>query len=295
VYVLGLQHLDLEGFVLHYSLLQIYSHAHIIGGPVQQAWTLAVEMTFYLFLPIWAWFTARVTRDARQALRIQIGGVIILYLVSVVYRVLLYTLHAGDVGRFRTWLPGYFDYFALGMGLAVVSAWLANSGRREWSFAASRAFPWLCWGAALATFVIVSTAIGLPRGPVQSTTRDLPGPQEMGLQFFYGLTAFFLLLPGVFGPQRSGVIRRLLTNPVVAWFGVVSYGIYLWHEAALDQYSRWTGTLPFRGSFLPMLLAVLALTLAAAALSYYVVERPILRLKDRPAGGRRARVLAGSS
>mgnify|MGYP006197346351 CR=1 FL=1 len=30
----------------------------------------------------------------------------------------------------------------------------ALKGRREWSFVSSRAFPWVCWSAALVSFVI---------------------------------------------------------------------------------------------------------------------------------------------
>jgi peptidoglycan/LPS O-acetylase OafA/YrhL len=138
-------------------------------------------------------------------------------------------------------------------------------------------------------FFIVSKSIGLQRGPAELTTRngiqiisDLPAGKEFGLQFFYGAAAFFLLLPGVFGPPNRGVIRRFLTNGVVVWLGLISYGIYLWHEAALDAYSRWTDTLPFAGNFSSMLPVTLAATLVAAAISYYVIERPALRLKDQP-------------
>jgi len=281
IFVLGFQHVDFKGFVLHYGLLQIYSHDHIIGGPVQQAWTLAVELSFYLFLPLYAWFTARLTRHPRHALRVQLLAAGTLYAVSVVYRGLLYLNHVEDTGRYRSWLPGYFDYFALGIALAVVSAWIVQSGHREWSFTSSRAFPWVCWTAALAMFVVVSTSIGLPRGPTETTGGDLTAGKEFGLQFFYGTSALLLLLPGIFGPQTRGAIRRFLTFRVVAWLGLISYGIYLWHEAMLDAYARWTDTQPFKGNFSSMLSVTLGLSLVVAAISYYVIERPALRLKDR--------------
>ena len=288
IFVFEFQTVDVKGFFLHYGLLQIYSHDHIIGGPVQQAWTLSVEITFYLFLPFYAWLTARFTRDARHALRVQLYGAAALYAISLVYRGALYAAQVEDTGRYRSWLPGYFDYFALGILLAVASAWIARSGRREWSITSSRAFPWVCWAIAFVNFVIVSKAIGLQRGPAELTTRDgiqiisdLPFGKEFGLQFFYSTAAFFFLLPGVFGPQDRGLIRRFLANPVMVWLGLISYGIYLWHEAALDGYARWTDTLPFAGNFSSMLPVTLATTLVVAAISYYLIERPALTLKDR--------------
>ena len=63
--------------------------------------------------------------------------------------------------------------------------------------------------------------------------------------------------------------------------GVLSYGIYLWHEGVLDIY-RDTRDLPvFTGSLPAALLATIAGSVAVAAVSYVLVERPALTLKDR--------------
>ena len=37
------------------------------------------------------------------------------------------------------------------------------------------------------------------------------------------------------------------------WVGLVSYGVYLWHEAAIELYQDWTNTEFFTGAF-PLLL-----------------------------------------
>ena len=57
----------------------------------------------------------------------------------------------------------------------------------------------------------------------------------MARQTLYGVFAFFLLLPAVFGPQGKGLIRRFLQCWPMASLGVISYGIYLWHETWIYQ------------------------------------------------------------
>jgi peptidoglycan/LPS O-acetylase OafA/YrhL len=106
----------------------------------------------------------------------------------------------------------------------------------------------------------------------------------MWLQFFWGVTAFFLVAPAVFGPQDQGMIRRGLNNRVLQWLGLISYGIYLWHEAVIDWYLRLVHATPqdfFHFSFIRVTLFMLFFTIIFATISYYCVERPALRLKDR--------------
>jgi peptidoglycan/LPS O-acetylase OafA/YrhL len=54
--------------------------------------------------------------------------------------------------------------------------------------------------------------------------------------------------------------------------GTISYSLYLWQEPLLNPYYRsWFTAFP----------ANMMLALLAAIASYYGVERPILRLRDR--------------
>jgi peptidoglycan/LPS O-acetylase OafA/YrhL len=101
------------------------------------------------------------------------------------------------------------------------------------------------------------------------------------------LFAFFVLVPAVFGPQYKGSIRWVLRSKPVAGIGIVSYGVYLWHQAWVDEYIRWTGEL-FRIP-LPKLFGVaFGLAVATATASYVLVERPVLKLKDRLGWWRRS-------
>jgi peptidoglycan/LPS O-acetylase OafA/YrhL len=63
--------------------------------------------------------------------------------------------------------------------------------------------------------------------------------------------------------------------------GMLSYGIYLWHEGVLDIYRDIFDVPIFTGSMPAALAFTLAGSVVAAAISYVLVERPALSLKDR--------------
>jgi peptidoglycan/LPS O-acetylase OafA/YrhL len=100
-------------------------------------------------------------------------------------------------------------------------------------------------------------------------------------QALYGLFAFLLLLPAVFGPQDRSLIRRLLRSWPMASLGVISYGIYLWHLDLINEVDQWTGWHAGHISYWMLAGLVLAVTVLVASASYFGLERPLLRLKDR--------------
>jgi peptidoglycan/LPS O-acetylase OafA/YrhL len=71
----------------------------------------------------------------------------------------------------------------------------------------------------------------------------------------------------------------------------------LWHQAWLGQArEEWLGykTL-FHGPIITVLVIAFAFTLLTATASYYLIERPVLRFKDRPPWRRRETVAAARS
>jgi peptidoglycan/LPS O-acetylase OafA/YrhL len=282
----------LRGFPIFYGLVQIYIPGRAVEG-LGQAWSLCTELSFYAFLPLYAWMLGRKRRAPRRQLHAELTGLLGLYFGSFLFRLFTDAFYSHRA-EMKFWLPANTDLFALGMGLAVVSAWFARRGTRP-HLAEHRAFPAASWALAAVAFWVVSIPLDLQRHPFGTITFG----QDVARQTLYGLVALFLLLPGVFGPQDRGGIRRFLKSRTVRFVGLVSYGIYLWHIWIIEQIIRWMG-LPARGTgqwmrdlgrgdtanFPVVLVAGALLTVAVAALSYYIVERPFLRVKGRASAGR---------
>ncbi len=270
-----------SAYVSHYLFAQIYIPAQALGG-ITQAWTLSVEMSFYLLLPLYALYIGRnaARRTPNQRLVREVSFLLVLVVISLAWRfwVLSNQLGHGAVFSAMTvWLPAELDLFALGMLLAVLSGW-AHLRDAEPRWMSAGWFPWASWLLAAVCFVGVSH-LGLPRAALYTKTYA-----DISRQTLYGAFAFFLLLPAVFGPQDRGLVRRFLRSWPMASLGAISYGLYLWHQTLLSElvkyYPRLFGMkVFFNVAFWGMFGEVFGATIVVAALSYFIVEKPALRAK----------------
>lgn len=283
----------------YYTLVHIYD-AHTFLHGIIQAWSVATEVSFYLLIPFWSGLLRRVLGKRRTTVAIELIGVAALFGFGYLSRwwfshnqhmwVQKNPLQPQGVSMRAvafSWLPNQIDLFALGMGLAIVYAWTTRTGSRWRLDRTVGRLPVLWWAAAAGVFVVVAYVLGPP--PIFTGYR---GPYWQGHQALYGLFGLLLLVPLVFGDQARGGVRAVLRWKPIWWVGVVSYGFYLWH---FDWMSRavtpieppgtrppwhgWWG-LRFADANMTVLMVVgIGTGLAAAAISWYLVERPLLRLK----------------
>jgi peptidoglycan/LPS O-acetylase OafA/YrhL len=279
---------------IHYLFLQIYFPSSATLG-IGQAWSLCTEMSFYLVLPFIALAIGARAKTQRSQMVREVLAIGTLYLISVCFRWWLThipitkvvnghqqlvcephcAVHAPLSLVMNLWLPARLDLFALGMLLAALSAWWTERDT-EPAWLSNRWMPWLSWAGAGIAFWCVSN-LGVPTTPIAL----VPPAKEMEMQALYGVFAFLLLLPAVFGPEDRSLVRRLLRCWPVASIGVVSYGIYLWHLGVATKFVSAAGYTLFEVPFWILTLAVFAITTVIATISYFGLEKPMLRIKGR--------------
>jgi peptidoglycan/LPS O-acetylase OafA/YrhL len=275
-----------------FTLTQIYTDRPLQG--IGAAWSLAVEVRCYLFLPIFALIARRLyLRGSWVAGELAvIGAVIVLF---EVVRVIHYLEPSVFGGLPLMAIPVIPSSFAIGMGLAVLSAAFddpkANLVERLSSaheVVARR--PGLVWGGALVFFLIASFVFRGYSGIVElpGTYPAIGGVSYLGDWWAGLVVALLFALPALFAESAGGWVRTLLASRTLTWLGVISYGAYLWHWAIQRELYEWVFS-DFSQD--PATLAVVVVggvgAVIAGALSYYGVELYFLRRKEPRRNSRR--------
>lgn len=239
-----------------------------------QSWTLTVEMTFYLMLPLYALLTSRLAkgRDVRSWMRAELLLIGFLAVLSLVLGGSPLSL------RHHTWYRfsflSHFLWLGLGLAAAVVSVGFRN--RREalpGMLRRAAAHPGVCWTLAGVLWIFTVFAYypaPFPVAPFSSFAYE-------SLNVLQGAIAALLLIPVLFGNPNFGIASRIFGNRILLWFGLISYGLYLWSVTITVD----LGVGGAKAGFWPVLVLTFLITLPFAAASYYLIERPLMRLKYR--------------
>jgi len=268
-----------SGFFFSFFLLHVYHPDRAISG-ITQSWSLATEISFYIFMPIYAAIVRRLSKHwtANQRALVMLASLVCLYLFSVVFRIVVHLLNPPFENVTPYWLPSLIDIFVLGIAIAVLREWSHfNHDIRSLCHTLS-AHPLLLLLFALFTFWWVSTQFGLAVGLETSTFE-----RETIRQGLYGLIGFFCVAPFALTERRSRTSAVVGWRPL-AWLGVISYGIYLWHQLFISGNFA-EQRMPyeiFDGGMADRLLITISLTVAIAAVSYYLFESPLLRTFTTP-------------
>jgi peptidoglycan/LPS O-acetylase OafA/YrhL len=166
------------------------------------------------------------------------------------------------------------------MALAVGSVALADSRKQPAVVRLVTARPGVAWAVALACFA-ASAAIAGP-DPAFLLGSGTPAGEALAVRVFGLMTAVALLAPAMFGDHAGGAPRRVLALPLLVWLGAISYGIYLWHYPIIQRVTVGPDMEGFPGGSMWRIAAIsVPIVIACAALSYYVLERPLLRRATR--------------
>lgn len=214
-------------------------------------WSLAVEEHFYLVFPFLFVFLSRRGASAQVAAwLLGICGVILLW------RCVLVFAYAAPYDRTYLATDTRIDAILFGCVLAL---W-GNPALDATRIAEAT------WKRLLFPMSVVGLFLSL-----------VLGDREFRETFGYTIQAlclFPVFITAVRYPDWG--MMRLLNLKPIKWVGFVSYGIYLIHPSMLAVAQSLVGT-----AFLPLTLTAAALTVSAAALLYYAIERPLARLRKR--------------
>jgi len=276
---------SLQGLVDWVLLGHIYSVSEIYSNPVPTSWTIAVELSFYIFLPLWSLAVARVTARRGFSLGRDLSVLGLLAAFGSIWQIVAVqgaTLHNAFQPRLVV-LPASLNVFAAGMALAVLSVH-ADSNRAGTVASVLRRCAPLAWPIGLASFVLLCVAAD-PDGSLGLGWQA----RTLSVAWLKIPVALAIVLPLVAGGLREGKDSasrpvRLLTGRVFAALGVVSYGIYLWQLFVMerlfhgDTLSLGTPTLVL---FIPASLLALGVTALIAAASWFGLERRTIAAAHR--------------
>ena len=211
-------------------------------------WSLAVEEHFYLIWP-GLLLLVGVRRGLRTAAIISVALALWMS-VDFHFHVMARLLPSANV-------PERTDLRLDGLFCGCSMAFLLNrQGARDWL---RRHFTWWIWGiAAAAIFACMRYQ------PYLAT-------------FWIDILIPLLMVGTVLHPAWA--ISRLLEIGAVKWVGRVSYSVYIWQQLFLIP--AWY---PKRFPLLQQWPLDIVLVFGVATVSYYVVEKPLIRLGHKLAG-----------
>jgi peptidoglycan/LPS O-acetylase OafA/YrhL len=237
-----------EGLFRNLSLTQIYTDNYLysfLHQGLTQMWSLAVEVAFYVMLPLLAYVLLVVLCRRRWRPGLLMTGLAGFALITPAWLVVVHTTDWLPDGA-KLWLPTYLAWFLGGMMLAALQPLRV------------RAYALVCVPLALVCYFIVSTPIaGAP------TTSPSELREALFKAGFYAAIATLMVAPLALG-DRGLYARFLATRPMV-FLGEISYEIFLIHlitmELVMVEILRWP---VYTGSFVVVYVVTFVVTVPLA-------------------------------
>ena len=237
------------------SLLYVNNYYQALHGDpntgFSHTWSLGIEEQFYLLWPLFF----LLLKHARHRLRFLIAAILA---VELYREALVFWFHR-DQGYIYEAFDTRADHLLVGCLLAVALRAGVWTGLWRWLCAS----PWLT--AIPVGMLVLSSALAFQFG---STYRDAVG-------FVIDPLLVAVLIVQTIAHPAAGLGIALNWN-WMRYLGTISYSVYLYQQLVLEPVQK----LLLRQPAVALPAAILVVILTASA-SYWIVERPFLRLKKR--------------
>jgi peptidoglycan/LPS O-acetylase OafA/YrhL len=236
------------GLIRNLTLTQIYTDGYLgkyLHQGLTQMWSLAVEASFYVILPLLAYVLIVLICRRQWRPRLMLGTLAALTLISPIWVILVRTDHWFADGA-RLWLPTYLAWFLGGMLLAVLQAMHV------------RCYAFMAIPLAVISYFIVATPIG-----GAPTTSPAAVSEALVKTCFYAVIATLAVAPLALGDE--GLYWRLLASRPMVWLGEISYEIFLIHLVTMEFAMVYVvRSHVYTGSMLNLFVATLVMTIPLA-------------------------------
>jgi len=234
-----------------------------VGSHANNLWSLAIEEQFYMVFPFVVYFLPRRALWI-AAISCVVGAIL----------VRLYLQNAG-YGTLVAYVFTFSRVDAIGLGILVALAARQGQVLRQ-LVPAARALI----GLAILACLLITVRNG--RFSFDDWSTLIVAQPLLAFAF-----ASVLLL--TVSENGSPFLRGLFESRTLRFFGLYSYGLYMWHPlmgrlirlSGLQQAKVAAFVHSSTAAVLLVMVAKFLLAIAAALVSFYLIEKPFLRLKDR--------------
>ena len=237
---------------------------------IEHFWSLSVEEQFYVFWPLLLFLVPRKYLKYLFLSLIALGPILRTALFFAFKYHLASWFRDETMWGIYAFPFSHIDAFAFGAYISQFS--LPKAKKQFWVL--SVAVPIIGFAAQFAA----SGSFGM--------WQDLGYPISLprAYQFIWGYSILnYWFAVTIYAVARERLFNRFLEMKALKYLGKISYGLYVYHLAIIWFTGRIRDFLPVEEPVAKLLTAIISfvVTLIVASLSYFLLEKPLLNLKER--------------
>lgn len=228
----------------------------VFGDPntgFSHTWSLAIEEQFYL---LWPFAFLRLRNDLRRMTHFLVGLIGAVW----IYRIVLVAVFDVNQGYIYAAFETRMDSLMAGCLLAVLLR---------------RGVMMPLWEKLASSIPLLALALGALLVSIYGGGGWFPRYRDV-VGFALDPLIIAVIIVQLIGLSAHPAIRWIDSRPLL-FLGRISYSLYLYQQVTLEPIRKLFGGQPLA----VQLFAALAVTIAFATGSYYLIERPFLALKQR--------------